>query len=66
MLLQQLLDFSMDCPVCNSPMVIGRESFDFWCLNDYVKEYECLDCGFSWFDDTEGLNAPPTEEEDNG
>lgn len=56
----------MDCPVCNSPMVIGRESFDFWCLNDYVKEYECLDCGFSWFDDTEGLNAPPTEEEDNG
>lgn len=56
----------MDCPICNSAMCIAQEVFDFWRLNDYTTQYECLDCGAEWFDDTEGPSAPPSEEEDNG
>lgn len=55
----------MKCIVCNSPMVISRELYDMWCIDGYTTQWECLECGADWFDDTEGPGAPPIEEEDN-
>jgi hypothetical protein len=44
-------------------MVINREVYDMWCIDGYTTKYECLECGADWFDDTEGLDAPPLGED---